>query len=90
MVSMKKQAIMLLEEEVMLSAAAYFQIMKKEKPARKKKSIYLDEKQVAAQSVVWAVWEAGGKTQKWRHKELQKLHCSTKPKRKTKTGQNRT
>ena len=29
------------EEEVMLSAAAYLQIMKKEKPARKKKSIWM-------------------------------------------------
>ena len=42
MMSMKKQAIMLLEEEeAMLSAAAYFQIMKQEKPARKKKSIWM-------------------------------------------------
>jgi hypothetical protein len=33
---------MLLEkEEVMLSAATYFPIMKKEKPARKKKSIWM-------------------------------------------------
>ena len=42
MMSMKKLAIMLLEEEeVMLLAAAYLQIMKKEKPARKKKSIWM-------------------------------------------------
>ena len=43
MMSMKKQAIMLLEEEAMLSAAAYLQlqIMMKEKPARKKKFIWM-------------------------------------------------
>ena len=45
MMSMKKQAMMWLEEEdVMLSAVAYFQIMKKEKPARKKKSIWMNNR----------------------------------------------
>ena len=43
MMSMKKQVSMLLDEEAMLSAATYlqWQIMKKEKPARKKKSIWM-------------------------------------------------
>ena len=29
---------------------------------------------VASQSVLWTVWEAGGRTQRRRHEELQKLH----------------
>ena len=33
--------MLLEEEEFMLSAVAYFKIMKKEKPARKKKSIWM-------------------------------------------------
>ena len=64
MMLMKKQAIMLLEEEAaMLSAAAYLQlqIMKKEKPTRKKKSIWM--KSWLQRSVLWTVWEAGGRTQ---------------------------
>ena len=89
MMSMKKQAIMLLEEEeVMLSAAAYFQIMKKEKPARKKKSIWMKSR--LQRKALYGQYEKLVAKLRGEDTKLQKLHCSTKPKRKMKTGQNRT
>ena len=53
---MEKEALMLLEEEeAMLSAATYLQLQIMKKETCKEEEIYLDEKLVAAQSILWTV-----------------------------------
>ena len=82
---------MLLEEKAMLSTAAYLQlqIMKKEKPARKKKSIWM--KSWLQRRVYYEQYEKlVAKLKRRRHEDLQKLHHFAKSKRKMKTGPNRT
>ena len=60
-----------------------------EREACKEKEIYLDEKLVAAQSVLRTVMRSWWPNSGERTQELQKSHHFVKSKRKMKTGQNR-